>query len=200
MRNPFLPRTRYAASRRWWFWVNTVAASPYMSQKGRKRIYRAMGMDISPDAFEIGSGCYFHSADVRIGPGSRINDRCWFENTGRLTIGAGVAVAPHVRVVTSTHRIGPSLSRGSGGWVFHPVTLDDGCWIGAGALIQPGVTIGRGCIVAPGAVVAVDTEPDWLYGGVPARKLRQLDESERPTTRRPLTSVQVARARARAGA
>jgi maltose O-acetyltransferase len=200
MHNPLRPRTTYAASRRWTFWVNTVAPSPYMSQEWRKRIYRGMGMDIHPEAFEIGSGCYFHSADVSIGPGSRINDRCWFENTGRLTIGRGVAVAPHVKVITSTHRIGPSSSRVSGGWEYRPVTFEDGCWIGAGALIQPGVTIARGCIVAPGAVVAVSTEPDWLYGGVPARKLRQLDEIERPTPIRARAPLHLARARAQARA
>jgi maltose O-acetyltransferase len=198
MHNPLFPRAQYVASRRWYFWVNTVAASPYLSPTSRKRIYCAMGMDIDPGAYEIGSGCYFHSADLRIGPGSRINDRCWFENTGRVTIGAGVAVAPHVRVITSTHRIGPSSSRVSGGWEYHPVTLEDGCWLGAGVLVQPGVTIGRGCIIAPGAVVAVDTEPDWLYGGVPARKLRQLDEVERVTTLRTLESLHIARARMRA--
>lgn len=200
MHNPLRPRTTYAASRRWTFWVNTVAASPYMSQRWRKRIYRAMGMDIHPEAFEIGSRCYFHSADVSIGPRTRINDRCWFENTGHLEIGAGVAIAPHVRVVTSTHRIGPSWSRASGGWVYHPVTIGDGCWIGAGALVQPGVTIERGCIIAPGAVVTVNTEPDWLYGGVPARKLRQLDATERPTAVRRLTAVQARRVWARARA
>lgn len=178
MVNPLRPRASHAASRRWWFWVNTVAASPYVGPDLRKRIYRSMGMDIDPDAYEIGSGCYFHSADVRIGPGSRINDRCWFENTGRLTLGSGVGISAHVVIITSTHRIGPSSSRPSGGWEYHPVTLEDGCWVAARALIQPGVTIGRGSIVAPGAVVTADTEPDCLYGGVPARLIRRLEDPE----------------------
>jgi maltose O-acetyltransferase len=204
MLNPLLPRTRHAASRRWCFWVNTVAASPYMSQKWRKRIYRAMGLDIHLEAYEIGSGCYFHSADVCIGPRTRINDQCWFENTGRLEIGAGVGIAPHVRIITSTHAIGPSSCRVGGGWEYRPVTLGDGCWIGAGALIQPGVAIGRGCVIAAGAVVSVDTEPDCVYGGVPARKLRHLDDSEteaeRPPAVRALTAVSARRAGARARA
>lgn len=175
VQNPLRPRARYAASRRWSFWVNTVAASPYTGRETRKRIYRSMGMEIDPEAYGIGPGCYFHSADVAIGAQTMINDRCWFENTGRLTIGSGVAIAPHVVIVTSTHRIGPRAARASGGWEYRPVTIGDGCWIGARALIQPGVTVAPGCIIAAGAVVTADTEPDRLYGGVPARPLRHLD-------------------------
>jgi hypothetical protein len=50
MHNPLLPRVSHAGSRRWWFWVNTVAASPYAGQRLRKRIYRALDMDIDPAA------------------------------------------------------------------------------------------------------------------------------------------------------
>ncbi len=176
MRNPLLPRTQHAASRRWSFWVNTVASSPYLTPAARQRLYRAMGMDISEAAYEIGPRCYIHSSDLSIGAQTFINEACWFENTARVRIGRGVAIAPRVTIITSTHHIGPSQARGGGGWYYLPVTLQDGCWIGAGVLIQPGVTIGRGSIVAAGAVVAADTEPDWLYGGVPARKIRPLDD------------------------
>jgi maltose O-acetyltransferase len=178
MPNPLLPRTSHAGSRRWSFWVNTVAASPYVSPATRARLYRALGMDIAPGAYEIGARCYFHSAAVSIGAETRINDLCWFENTAPLTIGRGVGIAARVAILTSRHRIGPSSSRASGGWYYLPVTLEDGCWVGAGALIQPGVTIGRGSIVAAGAVVTADTEPDWLYGGVPARKIRPLEDGQ----------------------
>jgi maltose O-acetyltransferase len=177
MRNYLLPRTYHAGSRRWSFWVNTVAASPYLGDDARKRLYRSLGMDISDAAYEIGARCYIHSSEITIGPRTFINGFCWFENVARVSIGAGVAIGPRVAIITSSHRIGPSSARASGGWHYSPVTLGDGCWIGAGALIQPGVTIGSGGIVAPGAVVAADTEPDSLYGGVPARRIRGLDDS-----------------------
>ena len=44
--------------------------------------------------------------------------------------------------------------------------------LGANALIMPGVTIGDGVIVAAGAVVTKDVEPYSIYGGVPARKIK----------------------------
>jgi acetyltransferase-like isoleucine patch superfamily enzyme len=76
-------------------------------------------------------------------------------------------------VLTSTHAIGPHHAR-LGDWRYLPVTIGAGCWIAARSVIMPGVTIGDGCIVAAGAVVLEDCEPDGLYAGVPARRIRDL--------------------------
>lgn len=43
------------------------------------------------------------------------------------------------------------------------------------AMLLPGVTVGKGCVVAAGAVVAADCAPNGLYGGVPARRIKDLD-------------------------
>jgi maltose O-acetyltransferase len=165
---------RYVASRRWAFWVNGVAASPYLSPDTRKSIYRRMGMRIAEDAWQIGSRCYFHSAAVEIGSHTIINDYCYFENVGRLTLGNGVAIGARVAIITSNHDIGASTQR-AGRWFYEPVTVEDGVWIGAGATVLPGVTIGRGSIIAAGAVVTADCESNSVYGGVPARILRRLE-------------------------
>ncbi len=52
--------------------------------------------------------------------------------------------------------------------------IGEGAWVGAGAMLLPGVTIGPGCVIAAGAVVSSDCEPDGLYGGVPAERIRYL--------------------------
>lgn len=188
MRHPLLPRAASACSRRWSFWVNSVAASPYVRRGRRLAIYRRLGLDIGPGV-EIGARCYIHSSAFSLGEGSFINGFCWFENVAPVRIGRGVAVGPRVTVITSSHHIGGTSARAGGGWYYLPVTVQDGAWIGAGALIQPGVTIGHGCVIAAGAVVTSDTEPDWLYGGVPARKIRPLDADG---DRRALHAVPVA--------
>lgn len=51
-------------------------------------------------------------------------------------------------------------------------TIEDDVWIGYGSIIMGGVTIGKGCIIAAGSVVTKDTEPYFIYGGNPARKIR----------------------------
>ena len=162
---------RRVPSRIWALQVNTVAASPFVTQETRGRIYRRAGMDLHTE--DIRAGCWFFSPDISIGPGTMVNAGCYFENREPITIGARCSLAMEVMVTTSTHEIGPSSQRAAA-YVGKPVCIEDGCWLGARCLVLPGVTVGRGCIVAAGAVVAADCAPGGLYAGVPARRVRDL--------------------------
>lgn len=53
-----------------------------------------------------------------------------------------------------------------------PVTLGHDTWIGHGAVILAGRTVGTGAVVAAGAVLSKDVGPYEIWGGVPARKLK----------------------------
>lgn len=46
-------------------------------------------------------------------------------------------------------------------------------WIGASATIMSGVTVGSGAIIAAKAHVTNDVAPYCIYGGNPARLIRQ---------------------------
>jgi maltose O-acetyltransferase len=175
MRNALVPSSGHVGSRRWAFWANQIAASPFVGHRTRKRIYRKLGLQISLDAYDIGFGCYFHSSEIAIGERTFINDFCYFENIAPVVIGNRVMIGMNTAMLTSTHELGGPESRG-GSWGVKPVTVEDGCWIGARALVLPGVTIGHGSVIAAGAVVTSDCEPNRVYGGVPAREVRKLDE------------------------
>ena len=45
-------------------------------------------------------------------------------------------------------------------------------WIGFGAIVMSGVKIADGTIIAAGSVVTHDTEAYSIYGGVPAKKMK----------------------------
>jgi acetyltransferase-like isoleucine patch superfamily enzyme len=74
---------------------------------------------------------------------------------------------------TSGHRIG-SAERRAGVYVADPIAIGDGSWIGTRAVLLGGVTVGAGCMVAAGAVVVADCQPNGLYAGTPARRVRDL--------------------------
>ncbi|EID80220.1 MULTISPECIES: acyltransferase [Rhodococcus] len=124
----------------------------------------------------ICSGCHFGSKDVTMGLGTFVNRGVLFDGTAPITLGRQVAVGHRAQFITSTHEIGPSSGRG-GRVVDRPIVIGDGCWIGAGAIILPGVTVGDGCVIGAGTVVTRDCEPNGLYAGSPARRVRDLDSS-----------------------
>lgn len=53
-----------------------------------------------------------------------------------------------------------------------PTNIGDDVWIGAGSIIMAGVTIGDGAIIAAGSVVTKDVAPYCIYGGTPAKKIK----------------------------
>ena len=52
--------------------------------------------------------------------------------------------------------------------------IEEGAFIGMNSSIMPGVTIGKYSIIAAGSVVTKDTEPYSIYGGVPAKKIKDI--------------------------
>jgi chloramphenicol O-acetyltransferase type B len=51
-------------------------------------------------------------------------------------------------------------------------TIGDDVWVGYGSTIMSGVTISDGSIIAAGSLVTKDVEPYCIYGGVPAKKIK----------------------------
>lgn len=65
--------------------------------------------------------------------------------------------------------------------VIHACTLEDGCFIGMNATVMDGCVVERGAMVAAGALVTPGKRVarGQLWGGAPARYLRDLSDAER---------------------
>lgn len=158
------------------FLVNTIAPLDLLDSCDRIHIYRHYGLKIGRDSF-ISPRCHFVYPDlinVKLGDRAFLNYNCFIENGNSITIGNNSCLAPFVRILTTTHQIGNSDRRVGRSCVRLPVKIGDGAWIGAGATILPGVTIGDGCVIGAGAIVHRDCEPNGLYVGVPARRVKDL--------------------------
>lgn len=58
------------------------------------------------------------------------------------------------------------------------IVIEDDVWVGLGSIILSGVKVGTGSIIAAGSVVTKDVEPYSIYGGNPAKKIRDRFDSE----------------------
>lgn len=154
--------------------MSSMLASEALPASLRTKVMRAAGFRISKKA-TIWAGASFRSKRVSIGSGVFINVGFYHDGYELLEIGDNVRIGPHVRIITATHEIGPSSQRGTIEVVGKQVHIKDACWIGAGVTILPGVTVARGCVVGVNSVVFEPTEPDGLYAGIPARRVRELE-------------------------
>jgi len=152
--------------------LNHLATSDLLNSPMRIALMRSLGMDIDPSVY-MEAGGWFSGRDVSIGVGCRFNVQCFFDESAPISIGANCNFGPQVMIHTSAHEVG-GPSRRCGPQVRKPVKIGDGVWVGLRASVMPGVTIGDGCLIAAGSMVTSDCEPNGLYAGIPARRVRDL--------------------------
>ncbi|MDT0556642.1 acyltransferase [Patiriisocius hiemis] len=104
-----------------------------------------------------------------------IHDNCYIDATGGLTLENNVSIAHSSSILTTNH-----------GWSDttlpikynpikkSPVHIKSDVWVGCGCRILNGVTIYSRAVVAAGAVVNKDVEENSVYGGVPAKKIKDI--------------------------
>lgn len=90
-----------------------------------------------------------------------------------VTMGDNVWIAPNVVITTIGHPISPSGRRKHLS-ISKPVKIGNDVWIGANATILPGVSIGNNVIIAAGAVVTKNVPSNCVFGGVPAKKIKDI--------------------------
>jgi acetyltransferase-like isoleucine patch superfamily enzyme len=158
-RPPFIPTRDYLCSQ-------IISRIPFVSL--RMQAYRVAGLKVGEGSVLLLNTEIQQVEDVTIGANTVINQRCYLDGRGGLSIGNNVNISSHVILVAGTHDIqnGTAFS----GFVSR-VVVEDYAWLCTRCIVLPGVTIGRGSVVAAGAVVTRSTEPFSVCAGVPARKI-----------------------------
>ncbi|MBR2976005.1 MAG: gamma carbonic anhydrase family protein [Alistipes sp.] len=80
----------------------------------------------------------------------------------------------------SQSHIGSFVSVGHNA-IIHGATIEDNCLIGMGATILDNAVVASGCIVAANALVLSNQklEPNSVYAGVPAKKVKEVTPEQR---------------------
>lgn len=139
----------------------------------RRCIYKLHGWKIGQKS-KIFPKCISGSKSrLILGNNSYINWQAFLDLNDSITIGNNCSIAMRCNFITSFHDVGPHEFRG-GKPVTAPIVVGDGCWIGANCTILPGVKIADGCIIGANSLVTKDTEPDGLYVGCPAKRIKEL--------------------------
>lgn len=151
----------------------TIASKPLTPQSLRDALYHK--------ALDVGSCGFRERIYVNNAKNLHIGNACFigrgiefYNSNASVFIDDNVMIAPNVHFYTTSHKVCDSERR-TAGIKYDDIRVEKGCWIGADAVLLQGVTIAPGCIVGSGAVVTGSTEPNGLYAGVPARRVKELD-------------------------
>ncbi len=112
-------------------------------------------------------------ATLKIGDQCLVMDGSTISALGSVEIGDRCLFGRHTQILDSAfHHVEPDRRLESP--PPDPIVIGTNVWLASRVTVLPGVTIGDGAAVAAGAVVAGDVPAKTLFGGVPARKIRDL--------------------------
>ena len=134
--------------------------------------------------FYCGSSLYIRPGTVSIGDNVFIGKESHLA-VCELSIGNHVMFAPKVAVIGGDHEYGivgrPLRDTGRGQEM--PVVIEDDVWVGYSCIIMHGVTLGEGSVIAAGSVVTKSVPPYTIWGGIPAKHLKDRFGSEEDRSR-----------------
>ncbi len=119
--------------------------------------------------------CVGGVGDLVIGEDCYLNPHCVLYSGNGIHIGNDVLLAPGTVIAPANHALsrrdvpirlqGFMPSRGG-------VVIEDDVWIGANSVLIDGAHVGCGAVIAAGSVVTGAVPAFEIWGGVPARKLK----------------------------
>ncbi|MCX6237733.1 MAG: acyltransferase [Bacteroidia bacterium] len=92
---------------------------------------------------------------------------------GKISIGNYTLIGPNTTIVDHDgHVAWPPSARWTDLGPVSEVVIGNDVWIGMNCIILKGVKIGGGSIIAAGSIVNNNVEPNSLYAGNPAKKIK----------------------------
>lgn len=131
--------------------------------------------------------------DARIEPGAVIRDQVKIGKDAVIMMGALINIGAEIgeasmidmgAVLGGRALVGKHCHIGAGVVLAgviepasaEPVRIDDDVLVGANAVVIEGVHVGKGAVVAAGAVVTKDVEPYTVVAGMPAKKIKDVNQ------------------------
>ena len=148
-------------------------ASFHTADQVRELLSRLFGRPVDPSLRVFPPFYTDFGRNIHLGKEVFINACCHFQDHGGVYIGDGCQIGHQVVFATLNHGFSPARRKAT---YPAPIRLGKGVWVGSQATILPGVSIGDDAIVAAGAVVARDVPAGAIVAGVPARKIKSIDE------------------------
>lgn len=117
----------------------------------------------------------YYPQNIIIGENSTLNEAVILNARDQITIGNHVHISPMVIINSGT--LDYSKTGSERNHTAMPVKIEDGVWLASGVIINPGVQIGKNSVVGAGAVVTRDIPANSVAVGIPAKVIKQIEET-----------------------
>ena len=120
------------------------------------------------------------SSQIEIGDETFISHHCEIASSERIAIGAKCALAAYCTVIDTdkdyTDMLTPMPLRQA---ITSPIVLAENVWLAYKVTVLRGVSIDRGAVIGANAVVTKNIPAYCLAAGIPAKVLKQFQDTER---------------------
>jgi len=125
---------------------------------------------------KIGKGCVLKPGlnvkspwFLTIGDYCFIGERVWIDSLAPVRIGNNVCLSQDVYLCCGNH----DWTDPHFGKTVKPIAIEDGAWLATRSTVLFGVTVATQSVVCAGSVLSKNTEPNGIYSGVPATKIKE---------------------------
>ncbi len=136
--------------------------------RGRKNISFGKNVCLEDNVFISAS----REAKIFIGDNVYINRNSCIVSHAKISIGNDVIIGPNLCMFDHNHKKDVVLRRDN--YDCKEIIVDNSVWIGANCSILMGVNIGKNSIIAAGSVVVKDVPENEIWGGNPAKRIKQI--------------------------
>lgn len=146
-----------------------IRPSPRPFHAWRSALYRAFGAKLGDNCRIYPGAKVWAPWNIECGSNVAIADGVEIYNPISVTIGAGAIISQGAYLCCAEHNSdvpGFPLVLGS-------IRIGEEAWIAARSCVLPGVHVGDGAVLALGAIATCDLQPWAVYGGIPAKVIRE---------------------------
>jgi len=144
---------------------------------GNNNVRISLGNRLESEGLVLGNAIHTSAVvmkSVKMGGGCMIFAQAVINTNAK--IGKHVIINPsvvveHDSIIEDGVLLGTSVSMGG------RVIVEKGAFVGVGTVLAPRIRVGHGTVIGAGSVIVKDIPPGVLAYGVPARVVKQLDET-----------------------
>jgi len=153
-----------------WYFINELFLKNRFNPSSSIKVFwlKCFGAKIGSDVVIKPAVNIKYPWKLNIGDHVWIGEDVWIDNLDIVSISDNVCISQGAFLICGNH----NYKMSSFDLIIKPISLEAGAWIGAKSIVGPGVIVGSHAVLSLGSVTSTNLEPNSIYRGNPAIKVK----------------------------